>query len=495
MSQAVPFENIPENIRVPLFYGEFRSGGTPFTNNARLLLIGQKLSTGSAPAGQPILATDNAVAGLGGAGSMLAQMHAVARKNAPIQEIWWLPLDDLAGGVKATGTITVGGAPTSQSGIASVYIAGRRVRVSVKTTDTNATIATALEAAINAASDMPVTAAAVAAVVTLTARHKGTLGNFIEVDLGNVVEEGTLGKTLFTIVAMASGAGDPDIATALDALGDDEFDWIGLPYSGATELGLAGDLLNDVSGRWSWIRQLYGHATTVGTGTVGTLAAFGISRNNQHESIFPCRKFRSAPWETCAAVSAQIARRKALPPELSRPLHTIKLEGIKGPLLKSDILTKNDLQTFYFSGISGYHVRRDGSVCIDRVVTTFKTNAWGDPDWTYLDIETMAQSMYYIRSLRAEVTTKHGRQALAQSNPGNLPHIVTPLDLEATLDHNYVKNIDLGVTENFDAFQRNRRVVINELDPNRADAFVKIDHVNQLRIFAALVENNLQLAA
>lgn len=492
---AVPFENIPENIRVPLFYGEFRSGGTPYVNNARLLLIGQKLTAGSAVAGQPILVQDSAVAGLFGANSMLAQMHKIARKNAPLQEIWALPLADFVSGVAATGTITVAGAPVTQTGVASVYIAGRRVRVGILSTDTNNTIATNLAAAINAAADLPVTATVASAVVTLTARHKGTLGNFIEVDLGYLTEEGPLGKSLFTIVAMANGAGDPDIDTALDALGDDEFDWLSLPYSGATELGHTADLLNDVSGRWSWIRQLYGHATTVGTGSVGTLAAFGLTRNNQHESIFPCRKFRSAPWETCAAVGAQIARRKTLPPELSRPLHTIKLEGIKGPLSKADILTKNELQTFYFSGISGYHVRRDGSVCIDRVVTTYKTNAWGDPDWTYLDIETMAQSMYYVRSLRTEVTTKHGRQALARTNPAQLPHIVTPLELEATLDHNYLKNIDLGVVENFPAFQANRRVEINELDPNRADAFIKIDHVNQLRIFAALIENNMQLAA
>lgn len=492
---AVAFENIPENIRVPLFYGEFRSGGTPYTANARLLLIGQKLASGSAVAGQPILVSDAAATGLGGAGSMIAQMHRIARKNAPVQEIWWLPLADFGAGVAAAGTVTVAGAPVTQAGVASLYIAGRRVRVGVNTQDSNANIATNLAAVINAHPDLPVTAAAAAAVVTLTARHKGTLGNFIEVDTGHVSDEGPLGKTLFTIVAMANGAGDPDIDTALDALGDDEFDWIALPYSGATELGHVSDLLNDVSGRWSWIKQLYGHATTVGTGTVGTLAAFGVGRNNQHESIFPCRKFRSPPWETCAAVGSQVARRKSLPPELSRPLHTIKLEGIKGPLAKADHLTKADLQTFYFSGVSGYHVRRDGSVCIDRIVTTYKTNAWGDPDWTYLDIETMAQSMYYVRSLRTEVTTKHGRQALAQSNPGNLPHIVTPLDLEATLDHNYVHNINLGVVENLDAFQRNRRVEINALDPNRADAFVKIDHVNQLRIFAALIENNLQVAA
>ena len=138
-----------------------------------------------------------------------------------------------------------------------------------------------------------------------------------------------------------------------------------------------------------------------------------------------------------------------MPPELSRPLHTIKLEGIKGPLLKSDYLTKNELQTFYFSGISGYHIRRDGSVCLDRVVTTYKTNVWGDPDWTYLDIETMAQSMYYVRSLRTEVTTKHGRQALAGSNPGNLPHIGIVSDCRTTFSARplIIHNIGAGPVE------------------------------------------------
>lgn len=492
---AVPFENIPENVRVPLFYAEFRSGGTPYVNNPRLLLVGQKRSTGSAPANVPVLASDGTAEGLAGIGSMLHRMWLAARANAPLQEIWFLPLDDVAGGTAATGTITVANVPPTTAGVASVYIAGERIRVGVLTSDSNNSVAAALAAAINAETHLPVTAAAVNAVVTLTARHKGTIGNFIEVDHGFIEDEGPLGKTIFTIVAMANGAGDPDLTTPFAALGEDEFDWIAMPYSGSNELGDASDLLNDVNGRWGWLKQLYGHVTCVGTGSVGTLASFGAGRNNQHESIFPARKFRSSPEQVAGAVGAQIARRKSLPPELSRPMHSIKLEGIKGPLLRSDYLTKSDRQTFYFSGISGYYVHRDGSIMIDRIVTTYKSNRWGDADWTYLDIETMAQSMYGIRFIRTEITSKHGRQAFDDDNPAQLPHIVTPADLEASLDHAYQKLIELGVFANFDSFQAKRRVVRNALDPNRADAFIAVDHVNQLRVFAALVENHMQLAA
>ena len=56
------FNNIPGNVRVPFFYAEFQSGGTPYSQNARLLLIGQKLASGSATANQPVLVRDGSAA-------------------------------------------------------------------------------------------------------------------------------------------------------------------------------------------------------------------------------------------------------------------------------------------------------------------------------------------------------------------------------------------------------------------------------------------------
>ena len=117
---GVLFDNIPGNIRVPFFKAEFRPGGTPYQSNARLLLVGQKLASGAATANVPVLVTDNAVGALFGEYSMLADMVRSARANAPVQEIWALPLDDAAAGVKATGKITVSGAPVTQAGAMSV---------------------------------------------------------------------------------------------------------------------------------------------------------------------------------------------------------------------------------------------------------------------------------------------------------------------------------------------------------------------------------------
>lgn len=495
---AVLFNNIPGNIRVPFFYAEFQPGGTPYVANARLLLPGIKLTAGLATANAPVYIREGTEDSLFGAGSMLSAMARAARRNAPIQEIWGLPVAELSGGVKATGKITISTSAMSaltRSDVLSVYIAGERVRVGVIVGQTAANVVTNLVAAINALTSMPVTAAVNGTNTNecdLTAKWKGTSGNDILLDLGVMTEEGRLGTDIATLTAMASGAGDPDLQTALDALGEDEYDWIASPFADSTNLDRAAALLNDVSGRWSWAHQSYGHYIAPHTGTVSALSTLGNARNDQHLSIFPCRKFRSTPWETIAALGGQVVAHLQVPPELSRPLQTLPLVGIKGPLAKSDVLKLSDRQTLYYDGISGYHVRRDGTVAIDRILTMYQTNAWGDADATYLDIETMAQSMYGIRYLRQKVSNAHPRSALADDNPAGLPHIVTPRDVRNMLIHGYADLVALGVFEGLDRFAEDLVVERNALDANRVDASLPLDHVNQLRIMAVAAVNYMQ---
>lgn len=492
---GVLFNNIPGNIRSPFFYAEFQPGGTPYQSNARLLLVGQKLSTGVATANQPVLVTDGAIDALFGLGSMLSAMCKTARRNAPVQEIWALPLDDDAAGVKASGTITVAGAPVSQAGSLSFYVAGERLRIAISTTDTNATIATAIAAAVNANVQLPVTATAAAAVVTLTARHKGAQGNTVEIDLGYITDEGQLGKQLLTIVAMSGGTADPDLSAAFANLGTEEFDWIAGPYGDAAALGDASDLLNDVSGRWAWSRQLYGHYIGTNGGTVSALSTLGNTRNDQHASIFPVRKFRSPAWDVAAAVGAISAQHLQGPgssAELSRPLQSLELAGIKGPLLISDRLNLTEKNTLLYDGVSTYYVHRDGSVRIERLVTTYQSNAWGDADATYLDVNTMAQSMYGIRYIRQKLTNHHGRKALADSNPGRNPGIVTAADIKVSIVHAYEDLVALGVFEGPELFARDIVVERDLIDANRVNVSMPLDHVNQLRILAAAAVNYMQ---
>jgi phage tail sheath gpL-like len=491
---AVQFNNIPGNIRVPLFYAEFQSGGTPYQQNARLLLIGQKRSTGTAAPDVPVLMRDGQEDGFFGRHSMLAQMYRVARDNAPFQEIWCLPVEDDAAGVAASGSITIAGAPLTAAATLAVYIAGVRVRIAVKTTDTNANIAANLIAAINATEGLPVTAlvdGVNTAKINLTARHKGALGNEIAIDTDLIGDEDPVTRATMTVAAMTGGAGDPDIADALDSLGAEEFDWIGSPYADAANLGRASDLLNDDSGRWSPMLQLYGHYITAKAGNLAALSTLGLSRNDQHTSILGYYKSPSPPWVWAAAAAARAAQHLQSAPELSRPLHTIDLRGVIAPKI-ADRFNVTERQVLYYDGIAGYHVERDGTVSIDRLITTYQLNEWGAPDATWLDVETLAQSIFGIRYLKTKVTSAHARQALADSNPFGLQGVTTAEDVRATFVHGYAELVALGVFENLDLFERDLIVERSVSDANRVDAYLPLDHVNQLRIIAVNATSFLQ---
>lgn len=498
---GVLFNNIPQNIRVPFFYAEFQPGGTPYQSNARLLLIGQKLAAGTATDNVAVLMRDGIENLYFGEGSMLAEMYKYARAQAPVQEIWCLPVPDDGAGVAATGKITVANAPVSQAGSLSFYIAGKRVRLAVLTSDDNDAVAANIVAAINADKRLPVSAVvngSNADEVDLTVKWKGASGNDILMDIGLIGEEGTLGHTLLTITQLSGGSADPEIDTALANLADEEFDWIASPYSDTTNLGHASDFLNDVNGRWSYASQLYGHYITAKTGALGTLSAFGTARNNPHETIMACNKFRSPPWLVASAVGAKAARHLQEPgssAEISRPLQGLILEDIVGPLDIADRLQLSEKNTLLYDGISACGFQRTGDVHMERVITTYQTNAWGDADATYLDVNTLAQSMYGIRYLRQKVTNTHGRKGLVDNNVKGNPGLVDPKQLHETIVHGYHDLVGLGAFEDSKTFARDLVVERDSVDANRVNVSMPLDHVNQLRIMAVAAVNYMQRSA
>src|SRR5271168_1366569 len=112
-SGAIPFQVIPPNLRVPLFYAEFSNVAAGFSQPVqRALLIAQ--ATASVPA-TPVPTylpstqwSDNAY----GAGSRIATAARAYRANDPVGEVWILALPDSGSGTKATGTIAFSGTAT-----------------------------------------------------------------------------------------------------------------------------------------------------------------------------------------------------------------------------------------------------------------------------------------------------------------------------------------------------------------------------------------------
>jgi phage tail sheath gpL-like len=477
------------------------AGPNAYQGPSRLLVIGQ-VTAGATMAANEVRLFDDDAQALGGVGSMLSEAALWARQNHPFGEIWLGALADPAG-VAATKTVTVGAGIVGKSGSVVLYVAGERIEVAVAATDTVTNVAANIVAAVaqgyskfNRTLAFPVTAANAAGVVTFTARNLGALGTKIAIDKDLDGNEGSLQQYL-TIADGVAGTGTPALGTLLANCGDIEFDWIAAPYADTTSLNSMQSFLDDTSGRWSPIKQLYGHYLTALFDTYGNLATAGSARNDRNASIMGVPNSPSPPWRWAAALGGQVAKDKNLGGEvdqayqISRPLQTLPLVGIRPPKLKSDWFDITQRNTLYQDGIAGFRVMVDGTVLIDRVVTTYRLNTWNQPDITWLDVETRAQMVYFVRYMKQRITQKYGRHALANDNPGNQQGIVTPKILKAECVHIY-QELELGgLVENSDLFAQSL-IVERSNDPNRVNAYLPTDVVNQFRVFAANVTTFLQ---
>lgn len=142
-----------------------------------ILIVGQMGAASTIPANTPtqlLRETDSEAFVKGSPIDIAAKAAFLANPNIILSAVG---IADA--GTKATATITIAGGNAANSGEQWFYIMGRKVVLSVVVGDTPTAQGTNLAAAINARDDLPVTAAAAAGVVTITARVGGTICNTI----------------------------------------------------------------------------------------------------------------------------------------------------------------------------------------------------------------------------------------------------------------------------------------------------------------------------
>ncbi|HEI6787317.1 TPA: phage tail sheath subtilisin-like domain-containing protein [Yersinia enterocolitica] len=495
---TIPFTHIPSNLRTPLFFAEFdNSQANTATTTQRTLIIGQMLNVGTLPADVPVLVSSVAtVAGQCGAGSMLHGQMAAYLANDIAGEIYILPLADTEAMVAATGKITVT-TQASATGVISLYIAGIRVQVAVVATDEVAAVATALTAAINTTISLPVTAAAVDAVITLTAKNKGAHGNTIDLRLnylGSAGSETTPDSLVLAFTPMAGGAGVPELDDALANLQDRTFDFIINPYTDTASLNKIKDFLSDSTGRWSYAEQLYGHSFAAQSGTYGQLTAAGELRNDQHASLLGVNGSPTPSYIWSAAYVGAIAQ--SLRNDPGRPLQTLAISGVLAPPLASRF-TLTERNNLLHSGISTVTTADDGTVQVENIITTYQKNKYGAEDDSYLQIETLFLLMFVTRFLRTQVTSKFARMKLAADGtrfaPGSA--IITPNVIRAELIAQYQTLEFNGYVQDAKGFAKGLIVEKSASNPNRVDVLWTGVLINQLRIFAVLNQFRLQASA
>lgn len=477
---TIQFSNLPNTLRVPFVGVEFdpsRARQGPAIKAYRALLVGFRRSAGTVAALVPkaITGADQAATWFG-SGSMLHHMAEAWFRQNQLVETVAIAVDENGAGTATIHQVTFAGT-ASAAGSIFLWIGGRRLVVAVASGATAAAIATACAAAVNADATLPVTGSTATADLLLTYRHKGTLGDDLDVRVNYGQDETLPAGITATVSIDTAGATNPaSLAGVFAAIGETQYDVL---VFGIHDSTLRTEIDAELEDRWGPIRQNDGTAILGARGSHGTLTTLGASLNSKHLVVLGADLSPTPPWEWAAALGSVAARELQADP--ARPLQTLELKGVRAPT-ETDRFTLAEQNLLLYDGVSTFSVDQAGAVHLGRVVTTYQTNATGQADTAFLDLTTTKTLSYLRYDLRARFLTKYPRHKLANdgNNFGAGQPVMTPGLARAEAIAAFNDWNAAGLVEGLDQFKADLVAERDPVDPNRLNLLVGPDLVNQL---------------
>lgn len=483
----------------------------------KVLFVGQKISAGSAPAGDLVenIGNSGQEDALFGAGSMLAAMVRAGRAVNENTRFDAIPLDDDGGTTAAAGDITFTGTAT-EDGTYTVIVGSARnntFEIAVSDGDTATVVGDALAAAINADTRAPATAVNTLGVVDLTANNGGTVGNQIGLRIVGEVAGLTTALTAFS-----GGAVDPSLTGVFDPIEGERYQTIVWPYVGVTpthtDLQVLSDFLDARLNVPNNILDGVGFAaynTTLALGVV-----FGNTQNSQSVSLLSDQQITESefvgpahielPYVSVSQLACNEAKRLTTGTNISNivtaatasrdgtgGIHTASLPLFNTPFpniatadigdewIDSEVSQLND------AGVSVLgNNKANTNVLSADILTTRKTDDLGNPEtvFKYLNQIRTASNVreFLFNNLQSDY-------AQARLSPGDVipnHNIVTVEIFEAALDRYYVLLSQEGFAltvagEEALQFFKANRVVTADFDNQSLDASLVVPIVGQFR--------------
>lgn len=478
------FNGIPSALRIPGVFIEFDARlANSGVWQTRLLVMGQRFDSGEKDA----LSLDRVTSGdqadrYYGRGSMIAEMLRAALDIDPYMETYGLALDDAAAGTKANGSISVAGTAL-RGGTAALYIGGYRVRAGIEASDTSETIAQALVDAINDNGRVPVTATidgTDTSLINLDCKWAGNTGNDIHMVFNAKGERGLDGVT-FTITQLTGGDGNPDIGDAIATMGDEWYHYIACPFTDTANLD---ELTVELDRRYGPMVQMGSRAFSAYRGTHSETGTFGSELNSPHLTVMGTGQAATPTW-LWAATYAMVAA-GALTNDPARPLQYLALPGLIGPL--KDQWTKAERNLLLFDGIATFTVADDGTVQINREITTYQVNEAGIESDAYLDIQT-PETLERIRYEQiSRILSKYPRHKLATDADAALygagQPIMTPNVCKGELLDLYRDFVEKGWAQDYEGYAESLTANIDPDNKSRLNVIDSPKLVGQYRIHA-----------
>lgn len=484
----ITFTQIATNEKIPGYYGEISTvnanQGT-YDYPTRILVVGQKLATGTAvELATHIIADVKEAKALFGEGSQLALMCDTILNIQDSIEVHAIAQDDDVASATAAGSLLVTSAATS-SGTLYLYIAGQRIKISVSASDTVAEIATAIAAAINDESDLPVTAAVnggTAEQVDITSKHAGLCGN--EIIIATNYYTGEVYPTGFamTITQLIGGTTNPDVLDVLDVIEGDWYTDIVMPYTDTANLVAMEEELEE---RFSATGKMDATLSIAYRGTFSEVYAFTNARNSEFITNIDVPADALEPaWLWAAAVAAWEGYWSSQHP--ARPYKGLVLDGIKKP---PTTRTTTERRILLNNGCTTWTTNADGNVVIERLVTMYQTNEGGIEDETFLDFTTVKTFSFIRYDHNAYITTLYfgaeGKVLTENETAAAASDIlVTPKTIAASSK----ARAQLWIEEGWVSELVDIKAEVDSNDPTRVNMLMGLDITNPLMILAAKLD-------
>ena len=488
---TIAFNSIPANIRTPGVYTEFDNSravqGSPALPNVSLI-IGQRLAAGTVAEAVPTSVSSSAKGeAFFGHGSILAGMIEAYKAANPHTELWAIALDDAGGAAAAAGTYTWTGTSTEAASI-FVYIAGHRIEVAIPTGTAAAAVDPLVVTAVTAyalKTNIPVVASGAVAVTTITALNAGTLGNGVKLEVSRNDGETLPAGITVAIVQSTGGATDPDVADAIAVLSDTWYTKIISAYADDTNHD---KLEAQALTQWGPMDQRDVHTYIGAIGNQSALTALGNARNSQFTTLQGGGLSPTPAWIWASGTGAI----DAAEPDPARPRQTLLLPGCIAPL-PADRFTRAERDILLNDGVATFTVAQDGRCYIERLITTYQTNAISVVDVSYLDVMTMHSLAYLRYTWNVRVQLRYGRHKLADDGASFGPGqpVVTPSMLRAEAIALYLDTwVPDGVVEPaaIEQFKAEVRFERNGSDANRVDMVMPPDLMNQFMVMAGQIQ-------
>jgi len=395
----------------------------------RLLFVGSK-NGGSAVSGALVqnILNDGAEDALFGEDSPIATAIRRARRRNGATQFDAIALDDAGGATKATGTIAFVGAATEDSEYV-VYLGSKKFNsytIAVTTGDTAADIVDAIVAAVALDDTVLVTAADGGNDVDLEAINGGTFGNTIGLRI-----DGVIAGLTATITAMSGGATDPTLTGVFDVVGTQRYQ--GVVWQFDQELDEVVDFLdarfnvtNDVLDGRAFVGVTDTHANLLslaGALNSNSLTIAGgklVARaDHQGPGVLDVPFVKVAEFAGVRALrrtddavlgSLVISRSRddsfGGPWQNSKPYFNTPFPDLENPDL-GDAFEGTEVEQLQAAGVWVIDSNRAlTAVIAGEIVTTYKTDAAGNPDPTftflnYIDTASAARE-YIVNNTRAQ---------------------------------------------------------------------------------------------